>query len=449
MMIVAAPSLATAQQSAPASAPPKTSSVGGVVSDSIHGGPLVGAVVTVTGSTRQATTGGGGDFRIDSIPPGQHSIVVTHPLLDTLGLAVHSAPFTIAAGQSLLVALSTPSLADVREATCPVGSTTHGPSMLVGRVNKADTDEPAGGAVVSLVFRDPFTAKGPERVRTTHADPSGQFSICGLPPKLSGTLQASLGGVATADLPVQLNEEPMATALLSIGAAGAGSAVLTGVVTTSLGAGVGGAQVSVAGTAATATTADDGSFTLKGLPSGTREAVVRKIGYAQASIVVSLSARQPASVKVSMGEAQALKTVRVVGMLEDGLAKIGFSSRKQIGMGWYVTPEEIAKRSPLLTSDILRMTSGLRVVNASNGTYLQGMQGPSSTSEGCLNIFMDHVRFVQEKPGDVDNAMPVEDLGAVEYYAGTSTTPVEFNVPGSVCSTLVIWSKTRLTTFKP
>src|SRR5262249_28791802 len=79
-----APRSASAQQGA-------MSGVAGSVVDSIHGGiPLQGAVVRVNGPNRQATTDANGRFQIDSVPPGEHSLSLIHPLLDTLGIAINT-----------------------------------------------------------------------------------------------------------------------------------------------------------------------------------------------------------------------------------------------------------------------------------------------------------------------------------------------------------------------
>ena len=80
--LIIAPMLAQAQSSKtkptaapppPASAPAPAASAGapvsgavGVVGDSIHGGPLVGAVVSLVGTDRKGTTDSTGKFRIDS-----------------------------------------------------------------------------------------------------------------------------------------------------------------------------------------------------------------------------------------------------------------------------------------------------------------------------------------------------------------------------------------------
>jgi hypothetical protein len=441
------PSVAIAQQGLPP-VPKDYASVIGVVDDSIRGGRLIGALVTVVDAKRQGITDSDGIFRIDSIVPGEHRIVVTHPLLDTLGLQVLSAPFTLQGGVRIQVGAHTPTFEEVRAKVCTRGIVSGGRAILVGRVVQADSDEPAAGATVSLVFKD-LTQKDPvEKVRTGRAGPTGVFAICGLSGTIAGNLQASLGGVTTADLPVTTNDESIATAILSIGGTRVGSALLKGTVTARGGAPIAGAQVTVVGTTTMVTTSDDGTFTLNGLPSGTHEAVIRKIGFAKASEIVHLTASAPSTVKVVLDPATVLGTVHIVGKMEDGLSKIGFLARKQQGRGWYLTPEQIAEKNPEMTTDVLRSANGLNVLTAGGGRFLRSTSSAGSSTDGCINVFIDRSRFDQFQPGDVDDAIPTGDLGAIEFYPHPSEVPTEFTVSGKSCATLVVWTKTLLTTLK-
>lgn len=420
----------------------------GVVDDSIRGGRLIGATVSVLGTDRKSVTDAEGIFRIDSIVPGSYQMAVTHPLLDTLDLKVVSSPFEVRAGVRDQVAAHTPSFESVRAKSCTsrgVGGT----SVLIGKVMQAETGEPATNATVSLVFKDVTQKEPVERVRTGRVGLNGMFAICGLPSTISGNLQASLAGVTTADLPLTMTDESLATAILSIGGGGPGTSVLKGVVKTRNGQPVAGAQVTLVGTTTVVMTGDDGAYTLSGLPSGTHEAVVRKIGFAKASQIVHLTPREPTSMNVTVDQATVLGTVHIVGKMDDGLARIGFLARKQMKSGWYMTPEQIAEKNPNVMSDLLRMTSGINVITAGMGRFLQSTSSAGSSQDGCINVFIDRARFDQYQPGDVDDAVPAADLGAIEYYSIPSSVPVDFTVPGKTCATLVIWTKTLLTTLKP
>jgi hypothetical protein len=446
-VLALAPFTARAQGALPP-VPKDFSSLIGVVDDSIRGGRLIGAVVTVVGTERRSLTDANGIFQIDSIPPGSHEIVVRHPLLDTLGLEVHSAPFVLAGGERQQVSARTPTFEEVRSKACSRGGVASGSAILVGRVLQADTQDPAAGATVSLVFKDKTQKEGVEKVRTGRVGPTGAFAICGLPPTIAGNLQATFAGVTTADLPVTTNDESIATAILSVGGTGPGKAVLTGTVRARGGGPVAGAQVTVAGTTTIVETSANGTFTLGALPSGTQEAVIRKLGFAKISRIVHLAAATPTELKIELEPATVLGTVHVVGQMETGLTKIGFMARKQLGRGWYLTPEQIADKAPSQTTDLFRMAAGMNVLSTTAGRYLTSTSSIGSSSDGCINVFIDRSRFDQFQPGDVDDAIPTADLGAVEYYPRPSDVPTEFDVPGKSCATLIVWTKTLLTTLK-
>lgn len=444
--LAVAPVAAHAQDLPPV--PRDYSSIIGTVDDSIRGGRLVGAVVTVSGTERRAVTDVHGIFAIDSIPPGEHEIVVTHPLLDTLGVQVRSAPFTLIAGQRTVASARTPSFEEIHAKSCPRGGLVTGPAILVGRVLKADTNDPAAGGSVSLVYKDASQKESVQKVRTGRVAPNGAFAICGLPRSIAGNLQATFGGVTTADLPISANDESISTAILLVGGTGPGRAVITGVVTARGGQPIAGAQVAVIGTPSVAETSANGTFTLAGLPSGTQEAVVRRLGFAKVSQIVHLTSATPDTLKVVLDPATVLGTVHIVGQMETGLTKIGFLARKQMGRGWYLTPEQIAEKNPNQTTDLFRLAPGMNVLPGTGGHYITSTSTIGSSSDGCINIFIDRARFDQFQPGDVDDAIPTADLGAIEYYAHPSDVPTEFDVPGKSCATLVVWTKTMLTTLK-
>jgi hypothetical protein len=447
LLLVCAPFAARAQGPL-LPVPRDMSSIIGVVDDSIRGGRLIGAVVTVVGTERRGVSDLQGIFQIDSIPPGTHELVVTHPLLDTLGLEIHSAPFVLAAGQRQEVGARTPTFEEVRAKACTRGGVASGNAIIVGRVLQADTQEPAAGATVSLVFKDKSQKEAVEKVRTGRVSPTGAFAICGLPSTIAGNLQATFSGVTTADLPITTSDESIATAILLVGGTGPGKSVLTGTVKARGGGPIAGAQVTVVGTTTIVETSASGTFTLTGLPSGTQEAVVRKLGFAKVSQIVHLAASTPATLQAELEPATVLGTVRVVGQMETGLTKIGFMARKQMGRGWYLTPEQIADKAPNQTTDLFRMAQGMNVLTQTGGRYLTSTSSIGSSSSGCINVFIDHARFDQFQPGDVDDALPTADLGAVEYYQRPSDVPTEFSIPGKSCATLVVWTKTMLATLK-
>ena len=424
----------------------------GVVDDSLRGGPLSGATVALIGTSLRTKVDREGYFRIDSIPPGEAQLAVLHPLFDTLFLAVTSAKFMLVAGQLEELAIASPPLARVHDRFCPRGGVATGRAMLTGRVDGADDDKPMVGAAVSLVYIDPATGSPIQRVRTTRTREDGLYVICGLPETLNGTVQASVGAVSSSEIAVVMKEQLLATASFLIGTPSKdstirGSAILTGRVTDVAGAPMAQAQVAVEGGTAIAVTSEDGTFSLRGLPSGTTSAVVRKIGYAPALRTVHLRRTEPQRLVVSLAAGvRALPTVTITGTMEAALKKVGFNDRRNMASrSAFLLPADIEKRMPKTFTDLFRTMNGFRVTDSGMGQMIEATRSSMGGGQsGCVNVYVDRVAFQQMSPGDLDNAFPVSMIGAIETYASGNETPAEFTMTGRGCATIVAWTKMKL-----
>jgi hypothetical protein len=451
---------------------PGFAGVAGSVVDSIHGGiPLQGAVVKINGTSREGKTDANGRFEVDSIPPGEHSLSLIHPLLDTLGIAINTRAVPFQAGTSLAVELAIPSAQTVLERSCAAAWRARGPSALVGKVLDADTDTPLVGAKVSLVwYQLSLTTLKKEPVyRSQPVGPDGTYRICGLPGGVDGTVQAEFKGRKTAEVRVVMDEaNPLGFQSLRIGTTVVedapaadtrktttvakgdtaptrlrGPARLTGRVINAAGAPVANARVDVSGTGAVALSRDDGTFGFTDLPSGTQALVVRQLGFEPVEMPVELSARAPKQVTVTMSKpARVLDPVAVVAeRSKDGLDQVGFAHRKKIGFGYFMGPEDIQQRQATRMTDLFRTVPSLRVV-PSGMDYV--VESARDAMGGCVNYVVDGSPYKSLFAGDVDRLMPPNDVAAIEVYTG-SNTPAEFQSPGnSSCTTIVMWSKFKV-----
>jgi len=182
-------------------------SVTGSVIDSIHGGvPLAGAVVKIVDTKLQATTDKNGHFQIDSIPPGEYSLSLIHPLLDTLGVSINTKAVPFQPGAPLAVELAVPSAQTVLEMSCAAAWRRRGPSALVGKVLDADNDTPLVGATVSLTWKelDLTNLRKRDVVRKGTVGADGTYRICGLPGGIEGNVQAEFSGRKTAEVHVAI-----------------------------------------------------------------------------------------------------------------------------------------------------------------------------------------------------------------------------------------------------
>jgi CarboxypepD_reg-like domain/Carboxypeptidase regulatory-like domain len=458
--------------------PPLSGAVG-FVYDSVNGGPLVGAIVTIAGTDRQGITDSTGKFRVDSIPPGQYQIALFHALLDSLGLSIGTNVIDFPAGRYAVVALGTPGPATIIGSFCPKEKQIAGPGMLIGRVLDADTDEPAPGTKISMLWQQIEAGKTIgfhriQRIREATVDQSGAYHICGIPIGIKAEVRATTPTFTSADLTADFSTVPIAIISMHVAkpdttpapppptvAAGdtvkaapaapaapkviglrRGQAIVSGVVLSSYDKPVPGADVTVAGAESKTSTDSSGKFTLRGLPAGTQTLVVKRVSYAPKGVPVDLSSRTPRTVTVKLDPAPpSLPTVVVQAKWEQELAKVGFTDRKKSGLGRYLDRDQIEEHLPQVMTDVFETMPGIQVDYSTGQPVLHGSR---TAGGGCVNYYIAGVPYKEQTPGDINDYMRPNELEAVEVYQ-SSETPGQFTSAGSSsCTTIVVWTKTRI-----
>ncbi|MFL5617944.1 MAG: carboxypeptidase regulatory-like domain-containing protein [Gemmatimonadaceae bacterium] len=438
----------------------------GVAIDSIHGTPLVNAVIQLSGTDRVGVTDSLGRFLVDSVKPGSYKIEVDHPILDTLGILLSTAPMQFAANEVTRVVVAVPSQEFLANRFCTSARRALGPGVLAGRVREPDSEVAAVGARVSLVWYDPdppavagvpVKIKKAPRVREATVGEDGTYRLCGLPEKYEGKLQAQRkDGGTTAEVSIVQEDGLLALRSMSVArlavAAGTdsagkpaqvvkGAARVLGRVVNKQGAPVANARVSLNGTGASTLTRSTGDFVLDSLPAGTQAITVRHLGYAPTEVAVELSSRAPARVNVQMGPyVPELAPVEVVSRQEAGLERVGWTQRKRGSAGGYfLSPDQIEARKAAQFTDLLTTTPGIRV----QGTM--GRMSITSTrnvgSRGCVTIFVDGSKWQQLEAGDLDSFVRPQEVAAIEVYPGGGAMPVEFQTSGADCAAVVVWTK--------
>jgi carboxypeptidase family protein/TonB-dependent receptor-like protein len=461
-----------AQNSAPAPASPSPgfATIRGSVLDSLHDTMVKGALVRVDNGVREGFTDSTGLYRIDSVPPGMHRLVVIHPLLDTLGISLVTPPMTLTAGETRVFELAVPSSETLVSLLCTAARRALGPAALVGFVRDADTDSAAKGAKVSLLYyeSDPLGLKKSARVREAPIGADGRYRICGLPATMSGKLQVFRNGLQTGEVPVELGGQSgsvllamrsmsissTATVVASapndtIGKTGTmivrGRARVTGRVLNKYGQPIAGARVELQNTGAATKTRANGDFVLDSLPSGTQTIEVRQLGFSPTEVPVELSMNTPQTVTVKMSDyVPVLSEMRVTAQRERGLNDVGFADRKKTGMGYYLDADQIKMRQTTQFSDMLRTVPGIRVQPVGDGSGANVITSSRDPTGGCVTFYVDGAPWQQMTPGDLDEYVRPEEVAAIEVYNG-STAPPQFQVAGmSGCTTIVIWTERRI-----
>jgi len=439
----------------------------GVAIDSIHGTPLGNAMIQISGTDRVGITDSLGRFLIDSIKPGSYKVDVDHPILDTLGILLSTAPMQFNANEVTRVVIAVPSQEFLAARFCTPARRALGPGVLAGRVREPDSDVAAVGARVSLVWYDPdppavagvpVKIKKAPRVREATVGEDGTYRLCGLPEKYEGKLQAQRkDGGTTAEVSVaqedgllalrSMSVAPLTVAATTTDSTGKkttvakGAARVLGRVVNKQGVPVEGARVTLNGTGASTLTRAGGEFLLDSLPAGTQAITVRHLGYAPTEVPVELSSRAPARVNVQMGPyVPVLETREVVSRQDQGLERVGWTSRKRgASSGYFIGPDQIEARKATQVTDLLTTTPGIRV----EGTMGRMMLTATRTAgrNGCVNVFVDGSRWEQLQAGDLDSFVRPQEVAAIEVYPGGGSMPVEFQSSGGDCAAVVMWTK--------
>jgi hypothetical protein len=116
----------------------------------------------------------------------------------------------------------------------------------------------------------------------------------------------------------------------------------------------------------------------------------------------------------------------------------GFYSRKDRGIGHFVTRDEIERRNPPNVTDMFRMIPGARVESRGPGRTIVRFRG----SQCAPLTWLDGTPLFA---GEFDlDAISPRSLEGIEIYSGPSSVPTEFLGTRSIsssCGTIILWSR--------
>jgi len=441
-----------AAPTAPASSSTAKGQIVGVVVDSLNRAYLSGADIVIEGGRAAVQTDSLGRFKIDSLAPGLYQVGVFHARLDTLGITLLTQPFRVGADSASIVLLAVPSAVTLIRRSCRIQTGPYGESAVIGQVIDPENLKPVARAEISIAWIEIEVSKESGFRRSPHllrdsTDDSGAFRICGLPNSLQATLQARRGSAVTGEIPISLGDRPIEllarTVLLSPGESGAtsGNAAVTGTVILENARTNAGTRVELVGTDIVTGTDENGEFSLRKLPSGSKVLLVRHVGFAAETIPVDLSSREEKRVKVKLSRfVEMMDPVLVKARRTAGLDKVGFNQRRKTGLGFYIGPEQLANARPRVLSDILRQVPSLRVSYGVHGDVISSARGMTS---GCMQYYLDDAPYVEFRPGDVNRFVTASEVRAVEVYHGPET-PAQYARAGATCTTIVIWTRWKV-----
>lgn len=457
--------------------------VAGVVQDSLSGAPLHRATISLFGTNTQTVTDTEGRFSLTDVLPGEYMLAIRTPSLDSVRTSSQSAILVVEGMAPLRVRVPTASQLAVSLCGATLSAASgRGRGVVLGTVRDGSDSSQFGGMPIVADWSE-VVVRGSslERLRRrleTKTDATGAFRLCGVPTEATMVLRALPNAGRSQSVTVRLSpDERFASTVLPIDRARPAVATLFGVVAAdSSGRMLADAEVAIPALALTTRTNARGEFRLTDVPVGTHEIFARRVGYGAMTASITFAANDEEERRLVLRPLTVLEDVAVTAKRADP-AMLEFDEHRKLGLGHFVTREELAKNPNLKMGEVLAMVPGAGVARGrSSGAYLlskrftipmceraQRTQGlaiarscsgvvyhPSNTERtlgiiaGCYAlVYLDNrlMNFGKPtEPFDI-NSVPVDQIEGLEWYAGGAQTPARYSTLNSNCGVLVIHTR--------
>jgi len=312
--------------------------------------------------------------------------------------------------------------------------------------------EPVAGASVLVTWES-----GQEEAIS---EKDGSYRICSVPYATAITILATnrsaLADAIHLELPrhgryeLDLRVKPIAST------ATAGTGAITGTaVDLDTGEPIVGARVSVPDAEVDALTNEEGTFQLKGLPTGEHGIVLEHVAYGERRANVKIPSDATAVVRLRIS-ARAIELAPLEVVVEAThlhlLEQRGFYERREVGeavsRATFFTEEDIQRRNPRLISHMIADVPGARLDCSRNAglrsrsCILRFAGGPGCAS---ANVYLNGIRVIrsdnQVSAEPIDQLVQPGEIAAVEVYPSAAGLPAEFGGSTGQCGAVVIWTR--------
>ncbi|MEO7083539.1 MAG: carboxypeptidase-like regulatory domain-containing protein [Gemmatimonadaceae bacterium] len=447
------------------SLPPQT--MRGLVRDSLSGRPIPSARVSLVGTSLSSTTNAKGEFVMSGVLPGEYEVEITTPSLDSVRALHRSALEFADASQSLEVRV--PNGAQLQAALCGAVGLDK-PGVIVGSVRVMRDTVPAKGQPVAVEWSETSLHEGNakeigaeirNRWLETKTDASGMFRFCGVPVNTSLTVHAETGSGASNVANLRLGDNArFGRADITVDGSVARSSVLTGLVVDSTGKPMFAAEVSIPDASKTTTADARGAFRLNELLPGVHRVVVRRVGYSALEVTIMLEANRTIDRRLVLNRVVTLDSLVATASAIDPAMR-EFEENKKIGLGRFLTRDNLAKAGQTRLSSILASVTGLVVYpGPQDAQYTSAKRSPTcAPNDGqCARrqagllydgvhcfalVYLDNQLLNPSHPAEpVDvNTFGVDQVEAIEFYSGGAETPAKYTSMGSNCGVLVLHTR--------
>ena len=227
--------------------------------------------------------------------------------------------------------------------------------------------------------------------------------------------------------------------------------IVFGTVRNASGVPIPGADVWLEGTTAKVVSNDSGEFRIDDAPSGRQKVMVRRVGFRPDSRKVSLSPGDARQVKFSLeGLLEELDAVIVTAQKGASGRMAEFWARRMVGVGVFITRDDIDRRHPPQTSDLFHTVMGVKVISgsaaepvrlATGRQAMTAVRGANSAASAiCPMQFYVDGMFMYPGTFSIDEIVPVQ-IEAIEIFRGPSEIPARFRQRETGCGLVVIWTR--------
>ena len=215
---------------------------------------------------------------------------------------------------------------------------------------------------------------------------------------------------------------------------------ISAVVRDTTGAGIAGAELTVAGTNIRGYTDDDGHLQLGPVAPGPARLTIRRLGFRPTSVDLTVDASRATVETVRLVEiAHRLDVITVRGTIHAyGSRMLGFYERRSQGFGHFFTRSQIQDINPSHLTDLFRRIPGMALASTNVIQNAVRMRG----ARDCPPLLWLDGSPAAAAEYDLDTIDP-ESVEAMEVYSGPSEVPVQFQPPMDVqaCGAIVIWTR--------
>jgi hypothetical protein len=404
----------------------------GVVYDSLAEEPLAGAFVIAYPSGASAVSDSLGRFVIytDTIAT---RVSAYHGVLDQLGLGALVA--TRPDNRRTPLRLSTPAFPTIWRSLCDQPRPLGGRSVIVtGTARLADGTTRVAGANVIVQWPKPEYAVGGGDVRSreVRTDSLGNFLVCGVEDFVEVSLAAVSREYRSGIITVPSDVRSLRRVDLMLASENA-TGRLTGVVKDRQGTPLADIQLALDGAAEPVITDVTGRFTFPDAPLGSRMLYVRAIGYQPIGQLVEVRADANEPLEIPFDRIVQIEGVTVTEKANVRLDRAEFELRKRAGFGRVIDSTALARFPNLRAA--MQQTPGIIVTQR---------QGRASTEfdifgrVGCRAfVYLDGTVTNLDEV----NAIPLENLAAVEVFTNVAFAPARYQPLGDNCAVILFWTR--------